>query len=37
MKICHENPNLVKIGQKFWALYIKTKTPFIVAGDIVSP
>jgi len=28
---------LVNIGQKYRALYIKTKAHFIVAGDIKSP
>jgi hypothetical protein len=25
MKICSENPNFVEIGQKYQALYMKTK------------
>jgi hypothetical protein len=33
-KICHEIPNLVKIGQKHRALYMKYYVRFIVAGDI---
>jgi hypothetical protein len=36
MKICRENPNLFKIGQKFPALYMKTQVRFIVSGDIKS-
>jgi hypothetical protein len=31
------NPNLVKIGQKYRALYIRIYEVFIVAGDIKSP
>jgi hypothetical protein len=34
MKICQANPDLVEIGQKFWALYMKTKVVFIVSGHI---
>ena len=37
MNICRENPNLVKIGQKYRTLYMKTYVSFIVAGDIISP
>jgi hypothetical protein len=33
MKVCRENPNLVKIGQTYRSLYT---APFIVAGDIKS-
>jgi len=33
-KICQENQNLVKIGQKYRALCVKTSLSFIVDGDI---
>jgi hypothetical protein len=33
LKICEENPNLVKIGQKYGTLYVKAGVSFIVAGD----
>jgi hypothetical protein len=36
-EICLENPNLVKIGQKYRALYMEIKVCFTVAGDIKSP
>jgi hypothetical protein len=36
MEICQENPNLVKIGQKYWALYLKTEVR-IVVGNINLP
>jgi hypothetical protein len=36
MKIWHESPNLVKIGQKYCALYMKTWVGFIVVDDIKS-
>jgi hypothetical protein len=32
MKICGENPNLVKMGGKYRALYMKKKLSFIVAA-----
>jgi hypothetical protein len=28
-----ENPNLVKIGRKYRALYMQIRASFIVAGD----
>jgi hypothetical protein len=31
------NPNLIKIGQKLWALYMGTYVYFIVAGNIKLP
>jgi hypothetical protein len=34
MKICRQNPDLVKIGYKCWALYMKILVRFIIAGDI---
>jgi hypothetical protein len=37
MKICPEKPDLVKIGQKYQALYIKTQVLSAVAGDVKSP
>ena len=38
MKMCRETPNLVKIGQKSVAVYMKSSsTRFVVAGDIISP
>jgi hypothetical protein len=37
MKICPENPNFVKIWQKYRELYIKTYVRLTVAGDIKSP
>jgi hypothetical protein len=36
VEICRDNPNLVKIWQKYKALYIKTEERFIAAGDIKS-
>jgi hypothetical protein len=36
MKICREYPNLIKIGQEYGALHMKTLAPFIAAGDIIS-
>jgi len=36
MKIWHESPNLVKIGQKYCALYMNTWVGFIVVDDIKS-
>jgi hypothetical protein len=32
-----ENPNFVKIGQKYRALYVKNQERFIIAADIKSP
>jgi len=29
-----ETPNLFKIGQKYWALYVKTYIRFIDVGDV---
>jgi len=37
VKICRENPNLIKIGQKYRTLYMQTYVRFIVAGDIKMP
>jgi hypothetical protein len=37
MKICQENPDLVKIRQKYWTVYVKTEVHFTVAVDIKSP
>ena len=37
MKICPGNRNLVKIGQYYWTLYMKTETHFIFFGHIKSP
>ena len=37
MNICREIPNLVKIGQKYQALYMKSQVRFIVAGNIKLP
>jgi hypothetical protein len=37
MKICQENPDLVKIREKYHAIYMKTSVYFIVAGNIISP
>jgi len=36
IKICRENTNVVKIGQKYRVFYMKTKLQFIVTGDIKS-
>jgi len=36
MKICLENPDLVKMGQKYRMLYMKTQICCIVAGDMRS-
>jgi hypothetical protein len=32
MKICRENPNLIKIGQISLELYVKFQVSFIFAG-----
>lgn len=37
MKIFREKPNLVQIGQKYLALYMKTSVNFTVVGNIKSP
>ena len=37
MEICRENPDLVKIRQKYWALYMKTEVRVIVVGNINLP
>jgi hypothetical protein len=37
MTVCQETPNLIKIGQKYVALYMKTFIHLIVAGDRNSP
>lgn len=36
MEICRENPNLVKIGQKYWTLYMKAEVR-VVVGNINLP
>jgi hypothetical protein len=37
IKVCRQNPDLVKIRQKHQSLYMKTYVSFIVTGDIKSP
>jgi hypothetical protein len=37
MKIFLQTPDLVEIGQNYWALYMKTDIPLIVAMVITSP
>ena len=37
MKVCLENPDLVKIEQKYWTPHVKTQIRFIVACVIKSP
>jgi hypothetical protein len=37
INICREIQILVKIGHKYWALYVKTSVDLIVAGDVKSP
>jgi hypothetical protein len=32
-----KRPNLIKTGQKLWALYMGTYVHFIVAGDVKLP
>jgi hypothetical protein len=34
MKIYGENPNWVKVGQKYWAIYMKTCVHFVVTDRI---
>ena len=34
--MCQENPSVIRIGQKYQALYMKTAVRFIVAGNIKS-
>jgi len=36
MRRYRENPNVLKIGQKYWTLYMTTKACFIVAADKFS-
>jgi hypothetical protein len=36
MKVCRENPHLIKIRQKYQALYMKNSVLFFVGGDIKS-
>jgi len=36
MEICQENPNLVKIWQKYRTLQMKIWSHFIVAGDKIA-
>jgi len=36
MRRYRETPNVLKIGQKYWALYMTTKACFIVAADKFS-
>ena len=37
MEMCRENPNSIKIGQKYWALYMNTEVCVIVVGNINLP
>jgi hypothetical protein len=37
MKDSLEMTDFVKIGQKYWAFYLKTYVGFVVAGDIKPP
>jgi len=37
MKICQENPELFKIGQKYREFHMTTSVYFIVVGHINSP
>ena len=37
METCRDNPNLVKMGQKYRALYMKIQITFFVAREIKSP
>jgi len=37
MKDCLENTGFVKIGQKYWAVYLKMYVGFVVAGDVKPP
>jgi len=37
MKICRENPNFVKIEEKYRPLFMKTDVRFNVAADVKSP
>lgn len=37
LKYCLEVTGFVKIGQKYWAFYLKTYVGFAVAGDIKPP
>jgi len=37
MKLCHINPNLITIRQKYRTLYMKTELCFIVVSDTNSP
>ena len=37
MKICQENPDLIKIQQKYWTVYVKIEVCFTFAVDINSP
>jgi hypothetical protein len=36
-KVCEENPNLFKIGQKCHKLYVKTHPGFVVEDEIHLP
>jgi hypothetical protein len=36
MKICVDNPDLVKIEQKYWALYVKTQLWFMLLAVTCS-
>jgi hypothetical protein len=36
-KTCWETPNLMKVGQKYRTLYVKTQVRVVVAGDTHSP
>jgi hypothetical protein len=37
IKICCENPNLIKMRHTYWTLYVKTQVGFIVSGGIKFP
>jgi flagellar motor component MotA len=37
MKICRENPNFLKVGQKYLAPYMKSYLRCIVTGVIKAP
>jgi hypothetical protein len=37
MKKLENIPNVVKIGGKYRAVYVKTEVGFVVAGNIKSP
>jgi len=37
MKIILEIPNILKVGQQYWEIYMKTSVRILVACDIKSP